>query len=415
MMSSYYRIIACILQIFVLKGLVEALSSVVVVERKPLQVVIDIDDTIKSSGNVRLGDIALGGIDGQYSRGAIYPGVFDFVRELAQSHGGKAEPAAVLTARAREFKFALELDDDDHIVRGFKRCARRNAISDWGIDSSRVMYGSAHEWIFQDFKAWRKFANFQILAQSLNDLPKEKLPVVVLREEIQPKREYIFVGDTGEMDRLAGEMMLSRYPNLIKYVFLHCVSESIDGSDVFVPVDYAVGNHGRVIHFRTYVGAAFKACKAGLIDRSAFDRIVSASLADLDAMGISANNDPRNQLHDVLQDLKHARSSLLADDSHFLQQEQERRFHSSNNMHDDYPSSVSTTIDVQNKTKLSWWERPFISRFLNVQTTTGAMSRRGGRSGLWRQPFRLWRHHRRRRRLRREAKNRESALASAEL
>ena len=43
-------------------------------------VIVDIDDTIKSSGNVRLLDIPLGGIDGQYDRGAFYPGVFDFVR-----------------------------------------------------------------------------------------------------------------------------------------------------------------------------------------------------------------------------------------------------------------------------------------------------------------------------------------------
>ena len=45
-------------------------------------VVVDVDDTVKSSGNVRLAGIPLGGIDGQFDRGAFYPGMFDFAYEL---------------------------------------------------------------------------------------------------------------------------------------------------------------------------------------------------------------------------------------------------------------------------------------------------------------------------------------------
>jgi hypothetical protein len=33
-----------------------------------------VDDTIKSSGGVKIGDVALGGIDTQYERGEFYPG-----------------------------------------------------------------------------------------------------------------------------------------------------------------------------------------------------------------------------------------------------------------------------------------------------------------------------------------------------
>jgi|NOAtaT_6_FD_contig_51_5973224_length_1245_multi_1_in_0_out_0_2 hypothetical protein len=38
------------------------------------QVISDVDDTIKSSGGVKIGDVALGGIDTQYERGEFYPG-----------------------------------------------------------------------------------------------------------------------------------------------------------------------------------------------------------------------------------------------------------------------------------------------------------------------------------------------------
>ena len=50
---------------------------------RPIQVVVDVDDTVKSSGNVRILDIPLGGIDAQYERGQFYPGVCDFCFELA--------------------------------------------------------------------------------------------------------------------------------------------------------------------------------------------------------------------------------------------------------------------------------------------------------------------------------------------
>lgn len=44
--------------------------------RAPIQVLTDVDDTIKSSGGVTLQGVYLGGIDGQYPRGEFYPGVF---------------------------------------------------------------------------------------------------------------------------------------------------------------------------------------------------------------------------------------------------------------------------------------------------------------------------------------------------
>ena len=47
------------------------------------QVVSDIDDTLKSSGGVQIGGVALGGIDVQYARGEFYPGVFQFMWELS--------------------------------------------------------------------------------------------------------------------------------------------------------------------------------------------------------------------------------------------------------------------------------------------------------------------------------------------
>ena len=67
------------------------------------QVVTDIDDTIKSSGGVNLGGIALGGVDASYARHSFYPGVFQFGLALASHTAKPRDPPnkmAVLTARA---------------------------------------------------------------------------------------------------------------------------------------------------------------------------------------------------------------------------------------------------------------------------------------------------------------------------
>ena len=73
------------------------------------QVVTDIDDTIKSSGGVNIGGIALGGVDTSYERNSFYPGVFQFGLELASHTAKPRDPPnkmAVLTARAEVYAAA---------------------------------------------------------------------------------------------------------------------------------------------------------------------------------------------------------------------------------------------------------------------------------------------------------------------
>jgi hypothetical protein len=122
-----------------------------------LQVVTDIDDTIKSSGGLEVGGIFLGGVDTAYTRGATYPGVFQFGLELATGRTGSARtpaPIAVLTARAREFQAALEIKQTDKICVGFRSAGEARGLSGWGVGP--VLYGSVAEWICQERKGWRK-------------------------------------------------------------------------------------------------------------------------------------------------------------------------------------------------------------------------------------------------------------------
>jgi hypothetical protein len=222
------------------------------------QVISDVDDTLKSSGGVQVAGVALGGIDVQYERGELYPGVAEFMLELSRRRGDGSltstpPKVAILTARAEELKLALELKGTSKLGMAFRDAGESRDISDWGLGP--VLYGSVAEWIVQNRKGLRKFSNFERLVQ---------------QDPTGSILKYIYVGDTGELDQQAGEAMLREYPQLVLAVFLHVVS---DMPNPIVPPPKMI--HGRpVIFFRTYVGAAVKATQLGLIDYDGLKRVM---------------------------------------------------------------------------------------------------------------------------------------------
>ena len=156
---------------------------------------------------------------------------------------------AVLTARAQELKWALQLKDSDPVCRGFSDAGVAGGFDGWGIGLDRVMYGSVREWMLQDLKGWRKFENFKLL-----------------RAAYGPGGEpgaYVFVGDTGELDKEAGMRMLTDLDaqRRVRAVFPHVVSY---GGTPRVPADSYI-NGRPIVYFRTYVGAAHKAVDHGLM------------------------------------------------------------------------------------------------------------------------------------------------------
>ena len=132
------------------------------------QVISDVDDTIKSSGGVNVAGVTLGGIDVQYERGDIYPGVAEFMLEICRHNLPAADAAyppkiAVLTARAEEFKVALEIKANSKLSVVMRSAGERAGVQGWGVGP--VLYGSVAEWIVQFRKGLRKFTNFERLLQ----------------------------------------------------------------------------------------------------------------------------------------------------------------------------------------------------------------------------------------------------------
>ena len=278
-----------------------------------MRVITDIDDTVKSSGGKTLFGIPLGGIDKRYRRGEFYPGVFQFILELSL-HGVTTaraglkekipETVGVLTARAKEFKFALELKQDGKLCRKFRDCGVKNGFRNWGVGS--VYYGSAREWVMNSWKGRRKFENFELM---MEDHALEKSG----RHD-----EYIFVGDTGEKDEQAGEFIATEYPRDLRAIFLHVVSMQTNPHDVCVPKDRYVGNVP-IYYFRTYVGAATKAFKAGLMSAEGLQNVVDQSTID-----VALKDDKSMALPHVLTELE---SDIVRARSIIATVKQEQAYH----------------------------------------------------------------------------------------
>eukprot|EP00537_Pseudo-nitzschia_pungens_P008341 CAMPEP_0172368468 /NCGR_PEP_ID=MMETSP1060-20121228/27329_1 /TAXON_ID=37318 /ORGANISM="Pseudo-nitzschia pungens, Strain cf. cingulata" /LENGTH=335 /DNA_ID=CAMNT_0013093071 /DNA_START=126 /DNA_END=1133 /DNA_ORIENTATION=+ len=232
--------------------------------RQPFtQVISDVDDTLKSSGGVNVGGIALGGIDVQYERSDFYPGVGEFMLEMSR-YGLPEEDArcpakiAILTARAEEFKAALEIKDESKLAVALRSAGEKAGVEGWGVGP--VLYGSVAEWIVQDRKGLRKFTNFERLMQ------QDPTGMIF---------QYVYVGDVGELDQEAGETMLREYPEIVKGVFLHVVTDEAGVSPIVPPPKFINGRP--LVFFRTYVGAAVDAVRLGMMGLDGLTSVIQAA------------------------------------------------------------------------------------------------------------------------------------------
>ena len=244
--------------------------------------IFDVDDTIKSSGNYHIFGYALGGVDSQYGRGSIYPGVTQFAFELSRAslpQGETPAPVAILTARAKELGPALKLSTHHAVVQAFAETGAQHGYPGWGIgiDQGTVLYGSVREWIKSDDRGLRKFNNFR------DHLIEHAHPEVGSKT----RNNYILVGDTGELDIHCGELMLQNYPKDVLAVFMHCVGSE---SSVKISLD-EICNTRPILYFKTYPGAARKAYLHKLLDASAMLRVCDAAISDLEASTSHQNCD----------------------------------------------------------------------------------------------------------------------------
>jgi hypothetical protein len=308
--------------------------------RRPVKVITDVDDTIVSSGGRKLFGAKLFGVDNQYKHGELYPGVTQFVLELAHAnrfvtdvmgrfnrpsvvaHSNIRIPSnvCVLTARAKELKLIMAIKPNSKIFKAFSRCATVGGKPEWGMGD--VHYGSIAEIVRANRRGWRKFKNFERMVE--NDAKSGD------------DRQYVFIGDTGDRDEDAAQRMAMKYPHKLRAVFLHHVFPVPYPQNTIGPRTINTSNRGDaesaatagnslaalsastgasispkatrralvsvtpisdkltattpndryfngvpLYYFRTYIGAAAKAHTANLIDTAALRRVVLQAAKDM--------------------------------------------------------------------------------------------------------------------------------------
>ncbi|EUD68202.1 hypothetical protein C922_01220 [Plasmodium inui San Antonio 1] len=247
------------------------------------QVIIDIDDTIRSSGGYKFFNYALGGVDAQYQRGETYPGSFQFIFELAMNKlSSEAKPLllSVLTARIPQ----VPITEDSFLNKKFNEVAERRGIKNWGIDcDNKILYSTLKEWVWNETRGEKKFVNFKHLHK------------YVLQQNSLVR--YIWIGDTGDMDKQAGEMMIRTYPQRMKAVFLHHVKGKDDNT--LLPSDYFIKSVP-IFFFRTYIGAATKAHAYNLIDKKGLTRVLVQAVLDLEKSKAPASS---SKWEDLIKDI----------------------------------------------------------------------------------------------------------------
>jgi hypothetical protein len=134
----------------------------------------------------------------------------------------------------------------------------------------------------------RKFSNFERLIQ---------------QDPTGRIMQYVYVGDTGEFDQQAGETMVQEYPEVVKAVFLHYVT-NVPGPVRNVPPPKLI-NGRPIVFFRTYVGAAIAAMQLGFITMEGLERVMDAAVAGLQGVPIVSN-----KWVDMNKDLERAKELL---------------------------------------------------------------------------------------------------------
>ena len=85
----------------------------------------------------------------------------------------------------------------------------------------------------------------------------------------------MYVGDTGELDQEAGETMLREYPEVVKAVFLHVVSDQLEPPPQVPPPKMINGRP--LVFFKTYIGAAVDAVQLGFMGVDGLESVIEAA------------------------------------------------------------------------------------------------------------------------------------------
>ncbi|MBK7859528.1 MAG: DUF2183 domain-containing protein [Archangiaceae bacterium] len=225
-----------------------------------VKVLSDIDDTLYENWK-----------DTRYPPKTVYPGVVQFYAELDRGADEAGRPGDLTFVSARP-------TDPVGVIEALTfRTLRAN-----GIRVAAVLTGSV------------------LAARSNEAIAQKKLENFLQYQALYPEYGFVFVGDSGQGDVLFGQAIRQRAPEAVKAVFINDV--------VATPADRraALAEQG-VYLFDTYVGAAARAHRLGLISRAGLVRVGKAAEEAMRAVPFTDEAQRRDRRDELVRDLELAR------------------------------------------------------------------------------------------------------------
>jgi hypothetical protein len=228
-----------------------------------LKILSDIDDTFYVNW-----------LDARYPKQTVYPGVRALYHELdlGPRDGGELGDLVFLTARPYDRFGAIDKLTHD-------------MLHQHGVPRSAVLAGDLAHLLSNQLIAEEKHKRFLEFAP------------------LYPEYDYVFLGDSGQGDAIAGEMMLA-HPS-VRAVFIHDISGMPE-------IERAENRARRIFLHDTYLGAALYAFSLGLISRPGLSRVALAAVAELVDIEFTSTEQQESMLAHFRRDLA-ALNDLLPD------------------------------------------------------------------------------------------------------
>jgi hypothetical protein len=203
-------------------------------EEVHFKILSDIDDTLYCNW-----------VDARYPKKTVYPGVRALYRELdlAPEGTGGFGDLTFLTARPGDRA-------------GIGESITRKSLGERGLPWGKVLTGDFGHLLTHELMAERKYAGF------------------LEYQDLFPEYDFVFIGDSGQGDAIAGGKMMAHPGGLMRAVFIHdVIGTNEEGRAAW---------RARGVHFNdTYIGAALDAHALGILAADALARVAREAIEEL--------------------------------------------------------------------------------------------------------------------------------------
>lgn len=220
------------------------------------KVLSDVDDTLYSSGGRYPA-----GLDTRFPRHTIYPGVLSFYREMDMGTAGPDEWT------------------DDRVGNLVFLSARPHVYKDMSEKKSYAKFAALYEkkgmhtlptMLAGNLTSGRAF----MVQGDLEPMAQKKFANFCEYYQLYPEFTHVFVGDNGQADIRAAELMVEKYgPDVLEAAFFQLVHPIEQTFGYRSKADIARWRKMNIVFFHTYVGAAVEAYKMKKLRLSGLKKI----------------------------------------------------------------------------------------------------------------------------------------------